>query len=123
MGVASQIGRTGFVRVDYQDRKWSDFYVTELTRQTGTVFDPLVGSKVDLGFITNADDLTRKYQALVLQGGFRPLTRLNVGGNYTWSKLRGNVVGETAGSGPVTVTGTQYYPELLNYPNRNRASR
>jgi len=119
VGVGSQIGRTGFLRVDYQDRKWSDFYANEVTLNTGTVFDPLAQATLDQGLITNSNDLSRKYQAFIVQGGFRPWSRLSIGGNYTWAKIRGNVVGETSGSGPVPNTGPTYYPELLAYPNRN----
>jgi hypothetical protein len=42
-----------------------------------------------------------------------------VGGNYTYSKLRGNIEGETTGSGPVTFGGLSVsYPEFQNF-NQN----
>src|SRR6185436_1057519 len=53
VGVSTQIGRNGFFRVDYQDRKWADFYENLLNLSTGTIFDPLVGATVDKGYITN----------------------------------------------------------------------
>jgi len=119
LGFGSQIGARGFARVDYQDRKWGDFYVTELTLDNGTVYDPLAQADIDLGFLTNSNDLERTYKAVILQFGFRPMDRLNIGGNYTWSELKGNVVGETSGSGPVPSTGQDFYPELLAYAQRN----
>jgi hypothetical protein len=113
------VGRNGFFRVDYQDRNWNDFYETILNLDTGTIFDPLVGSEIDRGFLTNSNDLERKYRAFVLQGGYRITPRLNIAGNYTWSKLRGNSVGETTNSGPVSDTGSNYYPEIAGYAQNN----
>jgi outer membrane receptor protein involved in Fe transport len=119
LGASTQVGKNGFLRVDYQDRKWTDFYETILNLNTGTIFDPLVGAEVDKGFITNANDLQRKYKAFVVQGGWKLTNRFNIAGNYTWSKLRGNNIGETQGAGPVPELGNNYYPEVSNFPNHN----
>lgn len=119
VGASAQLGRSGFIRVDAQDRKWSDFYENILNLTTGTVFDPLVGATVDRGFITNGNDLQRKYRAYILQGGYKVTSRLDIAANYTWSKLTGNNIGETAGAGPVPEIGNNYYPEITNYANHN----
>ena len=119
LGASAQIGRSGFVRFDVQDRKWNNFYENILNLNTGTVFDPLVGATVDKGFITNGNDLQRKYRAYVFQGGYKVTSRLDLAANYTWSKLRGNNIGETQGAGPVPEIGNNYYPEITNYANHN----
>ncbi len=119
LGASAQVGRAGFVRVDVQDRKWTDFYENVLNLSTGTVFDPLVGATVDRGFITNGNDLQRKYRAYVFQGGYKLTSRLDVAANYTWSRLTGNNIGETRGSGPVPEIGNNYYPEIANFANNN----
>ena len=119
LGASAEVGRSGFVRVDVQDRKWADFYENILNLNTGRVFDPLVGATVDRGFITNANDLQRKYRAYVLQGGYRMTPRLELAGNYTWSKLTGNNIGETQGAGPVPEIGNNYYPEITNFANHS----
>ena len=55
-----------------------------------------------------------------LQANQRFLSRLNVGGSYTWSELRGNVEGENTGSGPITSTGWIFtYPEYQGFDRNN----
>ena len=118
-GLGSQVGTNGFVRVDYQDREWSNYYTSEVSTEIGTVFDPLAGDDLDLELVTNSDDFTRKYKAVLLQGSYRLFNRISVGGNYTWSELKGNITGETGGSGPVTGSGSNYYREYLGYAQNN----
>ncbi|HEY3057112.1 MAG TPA: carboxypeptidase regulatory-like domain-containing protein [Thermoanaerobaculia bacterium] len=122
VGFGTQIGRNGFIRADYQNRKWSDFYTQIANRSTGTVFDPLAagtGADVDLKLVTNSNDFTRKYNAFLVQGGYRLLNRVDLGGNYTYSKLRGNITGENSGGGPFVSNGTQYFPEFRSYARAN----
>jgi hypothetical protein len=52
----------------------------------------------------------RKYQGLHTQFRYRLTDRLNIAANYTLSELKGNLVGETTGSGPVS-GGLNTYPE------------
>jgi outer membrane receptor protein involved in Fe transport len=118
-GVGGPLGANGFFRLDYQDREWSDFYTSEATLAIGQVFDPLAGRNADLTLTTNSDDFSRRYKAFLLQGGYRLFNRLNLGGNYTWSTLRGNVAGETSGSGPVAATGRNFYPEFTSFSQHN----
>jgi Carboxypeptidase regulatory-like domain/TonB dependent receptor len=96
LGYGVTLGGGGYVRADYIDRTWGDFYVVRRNLGTGKATDP-DGDQFDQGVIENGDDnLSRDYRAIQLQGRYRPLKRLSLGGNYTWSKLRGNVEGETA---------------------------
>ena len=99
VGFGTTVGRTGFLRLDYINRDWDDFYAL-FTSPNQTVV--AAGNELDIQTYGNTSDLERTYDAVVLQGGFRPMARMSFGGNYTWSETRGNTVGETAGSGPVT---------------------
>jgi outer membrane receptor protein involved in Fe transport len=95
LGYGMTFGGGGYLRADYIDRTWGDFYVVRRNLQTGRATDP-DGDQFDQGVIENGDDnLSRDYRAIQLQGRYRPLERFSIGGNYTWSKLRGNVEGET----------------------------
>jgi hypothetical protein len=118
-GAGGQVGRNGFLRADYQYRKWDNFYSQFANTSTGKVLDPLANANVDLSFITNSNDFSRIYRAVLVQGGYRAFTRLNLGANYTYSTLKGNYIGESAGGGPGTVNGPNNYPEFENYANRN----
>lgn len=118
VGASTQVGPRGYVRADYIDRDWRDFYGTTANLGIGSVTNQL-GQRADLFLVGNTNDLERKYKAIQLQGGFRPWNRLDLGANYTWSELRGNVVGETSGSGPVTEATRDYYPEYFSYDWNN----
>jgi hypothetical protein len=43
---------------------------------------------------TGDSDLERNYNGIQTQGQYRITNALTIGGNYTWSKLRGNIEGE-----------------------------
>ena len=122
LGVSSQIGANGFIRVDYQNREWNNFYTNFASKEIGQVEDPLsvgTGGIVDLTLVGNSDQFERKYDAFLFQGAYRLFNRINLGANYTWSELTGNIVGESAGGGPGTSGGTDYYKEFRNYANAN----
>jgi hypothetical protein len=118
-GVGGTLTSNAFLRADYQYRKYRDFYTNVTNQSTGNVFDPLVGANIDLSYLINSNDLRRTYNAIILQGGYKPLSRLTIAGNYTYSHLRGNIVGETANSGPVPTAGPQQYPEFQGFPQNN----
>ncbi|HEV7765084.1 MAG TPA: TonB-dependent receptor, partial [Thermoanaerobaculia bacterium] len=114
VGYAMTFGDRGFVRADYIDRNWDAFYAIRRTLATGRGTTP-DGTVVDQGVIENSTDgLSRDYQAVQLQASWRPWQRINVGGNYTWSKLRGNVEGESAG-GATVLTENPDRPEYTGF--------
>ncbi len=119
-GYGVQVGTSGYVRADYIHRKWTDFYVIRRdisTGQTPIPNDPR-NRTVDVGIIDNgtgSDRLSRGYNGLQVQGAHRLFSRVNVGGNYTWSKLRGNVEGETFNNATVFLTDTTTYPEYQGF--------
>lgn len=95
-------GGKGFVRTDLVNRKWGDFYVVRRTIETGKARDPN-GTLFDQGVIENSSSgLSRKYHAVQLQGNYRIVQPLTVGGNYTYSKLKGNLEGETTNATSIT---------------------
>ena len=47
------------------------------------------------------------------------LNRINLGGNYTWSEIIGNITGETTGSGVVTETADHFQPEYFGFAQNN----
>jgi hypothetical protein len=115
LGYGHQIGSNGYVRADYINRSWHDFYVsfTDTTTGSGTAGN---GSKVDITQIGNDDNgLARKYSGVQTQASYR-FGKLNLGGNYTWSTLKGNVEGETFNNATVTV-GNNVYPEYVKFAN------
>src|SRR4029453_6394418 len=92
---------------------WPDFYIRRIDRNTGKFSDPLgIGIRTDIAFLENDPGLLeRNYTGVSLQGQYRIGTRIQLGGNYTWSESKGNTNGETGPSGPVPDTVLEY-PEF-----------
>ncbi len=116
-GVATQIGNA-FLRADYVKREWKDFYTSERSLGIGRVTLPS-GAPADLTLVVNSDNLTREYDGLTVQGAYRLFNRINIGGNYTWSEIIGNITGETTGSGVVTETADNFQPEYFGFAQNN----
>jgi hypothetical protein len=112
LGYGHQFSSRGLVRADYIQRRWSDFYVSELTTANGTITQP-DGTTLDRILVSNGNEgLSRRYRALAVQGGYRFAQRMTAGGNYTWSRLTGNVEGENSVNEAVaTQSPTRYQPE------------
>jgi outer membrane receptor for ferrienterochelin and colicin len=116
IGGGFQIGSNGFVRADYIDRKWNNYYAQFTDTHTGQVVEPITGATFDLTEIANTDLLTRTYKAVQMQAQYRLFNRLNLGGNYTYSKLRGNAEGENTGNGPISEGAWIFqYPEYQGF--------
>jgi hypothetical protein len=111
VGLAKRLGTRGIFRSEYVHRESDDFYVDRRDLSTGRVTLPN-GRPADLSVIENEDSglLERVYDGLHTQFQYRLGDRLNLGGTWTWSHLRGTFDGETAGSGPVR-SGILQYPE------------
>jgi outer membrane receptor for ferrienterochelin and colicin len=108
VGVSKRLGARGAMRVDFMRRTFHDFYTDRVDTTTGTVEDEF-GQVFDLKLVENTDALQRDYVAGTVHATYRFGSRYLLGGNYTLSRLHGNVNGETIGSGPVTST-------ILSYP-------
>ncbi|HVR41433.1 MAG TPA: hypothetical protein VMU84_20220, partial [Thermoanaerobaculia bacterium] len=126
VGFGSQLTTNAYFRADITHKEWNNFYTTVIDTSTGqvdlTVTDPVAG-KIDLGAVdfaevTNSDFFERTYDALTVQSAWRPWQRVNIGANYTLSKLEGNVTTETAGSGPVSEAQFRY-PEYRAFDAHN----
>jgi outer membrane receptor for ferrienterochelin and colicin len=96
IGYGTQFSPRAYFRADLIHREWNDFYVLRRDLTTGKVALPAPSTRsVDQGVIeTGNSDLERTYNGIQTQGQFRISDGFSIGGNYTWSKLRGNIEGE-----------------------------
>ena len=106
--VSGNLGSSFAYRVDAVRREGRDFYNNVINGSTGQGEDAY-GNVFDIGVINNTNSVKRNYTGLhtslsYRNGGF------NGGINWTWAHTLGNLVGETAASGPVPNT-TEAYPE------------
>lgn len=115
IGLGHEFGGRAFVRADLVRRQWNNFYTQTVTRATGRTIDS-AGAPRDRTLLQTGDaNLERRYDGVVMQGGAN-WHKLTFGGNYTWSKLRGNVEQETAGSGAVSIPSPgNFYPEYTSF--------
>ncbi len=122
LGFLRNFGSRGSLRVDLVHREFGNFYATQRDLSTGQVLDPN-GNEVDLGIIVNNDSaLKRQYDGLQSSFNYRLNDKLSIGGNYTLSKAKGNLEGETSGSGPVTsieLSYPEYKDPSWNAPEGN----
>ncbi len=111
LGFSKQFAGKGIVRVTAIHRDFSDFYANRGNLSTGTVPNPSNPSaRFDLQLIENDNSVfERTYNALQTQFQWRVIKNLNLGGNWTISRLEGNFDGETRNNGPIT--GDLTYPE------------
>ena len=114
IGYGHQLSSSGYVRADLIHRQWGDFYTIFRDTTTGQNVSP-AGSKVDVGLVGNTNNgLSRRYNGVQFQSAYRLWNRLNLGGNYTYSQLKGNVEGETFNNATVFV-GNNEYPEYRRF--------
>ena len=101
IGFSQRLGGRGLLRVDVVHRESTDFYMT-VNSATGEKVRLPSGALADVSFLRNDGDfLVRDYDGIHSQFRYRIADRLDIGGNYTLSRLNGNFDGETAASGPV----------------------
>ena len=111
LGVTKRLGTRGLIRADLIDRTFGDFYDLQIDTTTGTITTS--NGTFDKGYyVNNNSTLERKYRAMQLQFSYRASDRVNVGGNYTLSRLYGNFEGENTTSGPISA-GALSYPEYF----------
>jgi hypothetical protein len=117
LGFGQYLGSSAYYKVDVINRKWHDFYALAINQSTGTATAPN-GTVNDLAVLVNDNTIQRTYNAAQLQFAWHP-HRWNLGGGYTYSKLKGNDVSEADGTAtsPLNPYGI-YYPEYLNYSRR-----
>jgi len=110
LGFSKRLGSRGLFRTDYVHRSSKSFYAQRTVLSNGHSAD----GTTDLTVLRNSDQgLSRLYDALLTQFQLRVSDRLNFGGFWTFSHLRGNVEGENQGSGPISAT-IDNYPEYLD---------
>jgi hypothetical protein len=109
-GISRQIGNRAVVRADYAFRNYRDFYASRIDTATGRVVDQF-GNPSDLEIVENSNVLKRRYSGVTLSGTYR-VSRIDVGANYTLSRVWGNIDGENVASGPLLGgAGLFQYPE------------
>ena len=111
IGFSTRLGNSGNVRVDYVNRKYQDFYIFQSAEVAGVPqqVQDQYGNSYDLSYLTNTSSvLSRKYNGLHVSASYRITDAINLGGNYTWSTLKGNFNGENGGSGPTPGNTLQY---------------
>jgi hypothetical protein len=109
LGFSKRLGSRGLFRTDYVHRKSRSFYSQRTDLSTGHT----AAGDNDLTILQNEDNgLSRLYDGLLTQFQVRITDRLNFGGFWTYSHLRGNVDGENSGSGPIAAT-INNYPQYL----------
>jgi len=115
VGYGVQLGHSAFARVDGIHRQWHNFYAAEVDTPAQRIIPPN-NIAADMRFTVNDDKFTKRtYNAVELQGGWSR-GPLQVGGNYTWSRLWGNDLGEGGGTATIRNNPSQiYYPEYLSY--------
>jgi hypothetical protein len=118
VGLGSALGSRGFARLDLIYRNWDDFYGSRIDLSTGSSPEDQFGNVTDLAIIGNDDRYDRKYTAVQTQLSYRFPFGVFVGGNYTWSRLTGNLESENFVSGPIPgVVGE--YPEYTDFRANN----
>lgn len=114
LGAGSALGSRGFARVDLIYRNWDDFYGSRIDLSTGASPPDEFGNFTDLAIVGNDGRYDRKYTAVQTQFSYRFPIGLFAGGNYTWSRLTGNIDPENFVSGPIPGTVGEY-PEYKNF--------
>ena len=118
LGLGSALGSRGFARLDLIYRNWDDFYGSRIDLSTGPSPADQFGNVTDLAIIGNDDRYDRRYTAAQTQLSYRFPFGVFVGGNYTWSRLTGNLESENFVSGPIP--GIQgEYPEYTSFRANN----
>ena len=111
VGVSKRLGSKGLFRADIVFREWEDFYSDKT--DINSPFQPAAAAfGADVNLVGNFGDdvLKREYTGVNVMARYRFGDRFTLAGTYTWSELEGNINGETAGSGPVSVS-PNAYPE------------
>ena len=115
IGGTTKLGTKGEVRLDYVHRTYADFYTNVINTGTGQSQPDPYGNVYDMTYLENSNAGKREYNGIHVSGEYRLSDTLQLGGNYTWSTLKGNVGGETFG--PVTSDLT--YPEYKAFAQHN----
>ena len=107
LGYSTKLSK-GYLRADYIHRTYANFYTNRVDMTTGQTDR---GS--DITELENDPEgrYSRDYDSVQLQSSWRFNDKFSLGGNYSWTQLVGNIVGETSGSGSVSTSGLYAYPE------------
>jgi outer membrane receptor for ferrienterochelin and colicin len=116
LGAGGSFGSTGYAKVIYTWRKYTNF-VQDLVNHAGGTSDVVLNG-LNVGVFdnhvwTNSNLPDRRYQGIQLQTGYRITDRWNFTGNYTIQiKNDGNYEGENANQ-PALTSAVGQYPEVF----------
>ncbi len=114
VGYGHQFGANAYLRTDLVHRDFKNFYSSFTNLGTGRT-TLANGNPADIQLVGNSDKgLSRTYNGLLFQAAYKPWARLNLGGNYTYSTLKGNVEGETFNNATI-FAGNNNYPEYVKF--------
>jgi hypothetical protein len=113
IGVTTRLGTRGQLRLDYVHRTYADFYVAVTNTSTGQSPPDPYGNVYDMTYLENSNASTREYNGVHISGEYRLTDAFQLGGNYTWSTLKGNNGGEPCCG---VIRGDLTYPEYKAYP-------
>jgi outer membrane receptor for ferrienterochelin and colicin len=116
-GYGTQLTTNAYARADYIRRHWREFYAYFLDQSAPQQKDPL-GVVHDVATVGNTNDISREYEGLHFQLGWRP-NRFSIAVNYTYATLRGNDMQESSLLGTVGNSAGFQYCEVLCYANHN----
>ena len=112
LGAGRGLGRKGQAKATYVRRSTLHLIDDFADRTTGVTSVPLVGTLTNRVF-DNTDELTREYQAMILESGYRLGQDLSVGGHYTIQlRNHGNFPGEGVNQ-PTSATFFGDFPEIF----------
>ncbi|MFI5166720.1 MAG: carboxypeptidase regulatory-like domain-containing protein [Thermoanaerobaculales bacterium] len=113
IGATTRLGSRGEIRLDYVHRKYADFYATVTNTSTAQSQPDPYGNVYDMTYLENSNASAREYNGVHVSGEYRLTDAFQLGGNYTWSTLRGNDGGKPCCG---EVFGDLAYPEYKAYP-------
>ncbi len=112
-----ELPKGGYLKLTYSNRDQKDFVEDFTDRNSALVpvtVGPITGDLTEVQRITNTNEPTREYEALLLQGSYRILDNWTLGGNWTHELTNdGNFEGE-AGQSPGISSTFGDFPEVFN---------
>jgi outer membrane receptor for ferrienterochelin and colicin len=112
-----ELPKGGYLKLTYVTRDQKDFVEDFTDRNSALVpvtVGPITGDLTEVQRITNTNEPTREYEALLLQGSYRILDNWTLGGNWTHELTNdGDFEGE-AGQSPGISSTFGDFPEVFN---------
>jgi hypothetical protein len=112
LGLGKELGDRGYAKTTYAWRNTSRFVEDFIDLGRGVTTIPLVGTATNRVF-DNTEGVDREYQALMLQTGYRVLSRMHVDGHYTLQLRNHSPFAGEAPNQPGVPSPFGNYPEIF----------